>query len=301
MDKLALLNRIRDIYESSNANIMKWLKEQLGENHNDITDILISYDFQAGTYIDYYLKNRVFQDDYFKRMVSVIDGLEDWNRSLLECGCGEATAIVPILNMLQRKFDYVGGIDISWSRLKYGKEFSGEYCDCHNISFAVGDMFNLPCADNSFDVVITREAIEPNRGKEKDILKELYRVANNYLVLVEPAYELASADAKERMDEHGYIQNLYSSAQELGYNVVTWELYGKNEEPLNPVGIMIIKKCFRADSKPLWVCPVTKTKLEDIGGALYSAESLLTYPIIKDIPVLTKESAIITTKMEKFM
>ena len=97
--------------------------------------------------------------------------------------------------------------------------------------------------DNSFDIVFTHHAIEPNGGKEKQILSELYRVANKYLILVEPAYDLVDNDKiRRRMEEHGYIKNLYGSAKELGLNVITWQLYGNCISELNPPGLMIIKK-----------------------------------------------------------
>ena len=299
MNKMVLLNKIRQLYEESDTNIIQWLRNESGEERNDIADILISYDFQAGTYIQDYYKMKDFRNQYLSRLVSIIDGLGDENKSILECGCGETTILVPLLKLLNRKFDDVAGIDISWSRIKYGQKFAEENLD-GGVSLVVGDMFNLPCADNSFDIVFTRQAIEPNRGHEKEILAELYRAANNYVIMIEPAYELANEEARKRMDEHGYIQNLYGSAQELGLNVTTWELYGINEVELNPVGLMIIEKGKGTTGKAGWSCPITKTELKTVGGCMYSEESLLAYPIINGVPMLTKENAIVATKMMEF-
>ena len=169
------------------------------------------------------------------------------------------------------------------------------------MSLVVGDMFNMPCPDNSYDIVFTRQALEPNRGKEKELLSELYRVTNKYLILIEPAYELASEEAKRRMNEHGYIQKLYSSAKELGLNIIKWELYGTNEVELNPVGLMIIEKNPNAKSAVGgWGCPVTGTKLSKNEDAYYSNESLLAYPILGGVPLLTKDNAIVATKFNVF-
>ncbi len=297
MDKLILLNKIKSLYEKDNVNIMKWLRKENDEKENDIADILISYDFQAGTYIEEYLSNKESRDNYLLRLSGIIDSLEEENKSILECGVGEATILVPLLNLLKRRFSFIGGVDISWSRKNHGIKFASKYCKSGGVSLAVGDMFNLPCSDNSFDIVFTRQAIEPNRGKEREILSELYRVANNYLILIEPAYELVDAESRKRMDEFGYITNLYGAAKELKLNIVLWELYGKNEVEKNPVGIMIIEKKHGGTAEAGWSCPVTKTKLRKIENAYFSEESLLAYPIMNDVPCLTRDNAVVATKL----
>ncbi|CAM5272174.1 Methyltransferase domain-containing protein OS=Lysinibacillus sphaericus OX=1421 GN=LS41612_21290 PE=4 SV=1 [Lysinibacillus sphaericus] len=66
----------------------------------------------------------------------------------------------------------------------------------------------MPLANNSIDLVYTVHALEPNGGKELEALKELYRVASKYVVLVEPYYEGANSEAKERMDRLGYIKGI---------------------------------------------------------------------------------------------
>ena len=77
-------------------------------------------------------------------------------------------------------------------------------------------MFNLPLLDNSIDIVYTSHSMEPNGGHEEELLAELYRVTNNYLILLEPAYEFASEEARARMRKHGYVTNLYETAKRLG-------------------------------------------------------------------------------------
>lgn len=42
-------------------------------------------------------------------------------------------------------------------------------------------------------------ALEPNCGKEEEALRKCLRVARKAVVLVEPVYELASAEAQARM------------------------------------------------------------------------------------------------------
>ena len=153
------------------------------------------------------------------------------------------------------------------------------------------------------DIVYTVHAVEPNRGREKEILSELYRGTNEYLILPEPAYELANTEARQRMERHGYIQNLYRFAKELGYDILTWELYGTAMNPLNPTGFMVIKKRQRRSRAGGYVsgfsCPIMKTRLEKIGNAFFSEESLLAYLIVNEVPCLMKEYAVVATKLKE--
>lgn len=297
MDKFSILNRIKQLYTEKNINIIKFLKQECNENCNDIADILISYDFQAGTYIKFFLDNPQFYLNCLKPLANIIDEIGNNCKSILDCGTGEGSDLLPLLKLTKHEFEHVGGIDISWSRIKNAQLFSKSYYK-GNVDFVVGDMFCLPCADNSFDIVYTNHSIEPNGGKEKQILNELYRVANKYLILVEPAYELVNdTKIRKRMEEHGYIKKLYSSAKELGLNVITWRLYDKPISELNPSGLMIIKKDQNRDATlGEWSCPLTKTRLKKYSNVYYSEESLLAYPIIGDVPLLTRDNAVVATK-----
>ncbi|GJM70173.1 hypothetical protein HMSSN036_23890 [Paenibacillus macerans] len=48
--KLKMLNELKHRY-SKRENIIKYLKSKTGEAQNSVSDILISYDLQAGSYI----------------------------------------------------------------------------------------------------------------------------------------------------------------------------------------------------------------------------------------------------------
>lgn len=60
------------------------------------------------------------------------------------------------------------------------------------INLFVADMFKMPIADDAVDVVYTVHSMEPNGGREEELLDELYRITGKYLILVEPDYERAS-------------------------------------------------------------------------------------------------------------
>jgi hypothetical protein len=106
----------------------------------------------------------------------------------------------------------------------------------------VGDLFRIPLADNSIDVIYTSHSLEPNVGREALAINELLRVARKVVVLVEPLYELAPENAKKRMAEHGYVRGLKTTAEKLGANVVEYGLLDICSNPLNPSGVVLIVK-----------------------------------------------------------
>lgn len=67
MDKLAILNKIKSLYDN-NINIINYLKEVNGKNLNSLEDIMISYDFQAGSYIKEYKLNPKWKNDFVKKL-----------------------------------------------------------------------------------------------------------------------------------------------------------------------------------------------------------------------------------------
>lgn len=166
----------------------------------------------------------------------------------------------------------------------------------------MGNMFSLPLKDSSIDIVFTRTAIEPNGGHEREILQELYRITNEYLILIEPAYDLADDRAKKYMRKCGYVTKLYDTAKKLGYKIIMWELYGisVNPNPLNPLGIMIIEKRHGNEIENPLCCPITKGELVKLGTAYFSEKALLAYPVLNGVPCLMSEYAIVATKMKEF-
>jgi uncharacterized protein YbaR (Trm112 family) len=164
------------------------------------------------------------------------------------------------------------------------------------VTLFTSDLFEVPLADSSIDVVYTSHSIEPNGGKEKEALTELYRIAKKYVVLLEPSFELGSEEARQRMLAHGYVTTLHSTAQSLGYKIIEHRLFEISSNPLNPTGIIVIEKNQKSDNEAKLVCPVSKSPLRNVDNhVLYSDESLLAYPIIRGIPCLLQQNAVLAT------
>ena len=163
----------------------------------------------------------------------------------------------------------------------------------------MGDLFSIPLVESSIDVVYTSHTIEPNAGKEKEALAELVRVARKYVILLEPAYELAGAEAQARMEKHGYIRRLHAAAEELGLHILEYRLFDLCSNPLNPTGLMVIKLDKEVTTPhpqtPPIMCPISKTPLIHKKGHAFTKEGLLVYPIIDGVPCLLSENAVIAT------
>lgn len=298
INKKTLLKRIEALYENENQNVIRYLKDITEQEQNTIEDIMIGYDFQAGSYTKQYEDNPEHYKKLTERLADIINGLDCRKKSIFECGIGEATVFATLMNSLKFEPVFMGGADISWSRIAAAQMFTAKHLQFGDPMLVVGDMFKLPLLDDSIDIVYTRQAVEPNGGHEREILNELYRVTNEYLILIEPSYENASEEGKRRMEYHGYVKNLYGTAKELGFDVLMYEPYGISERELNPLYIMVVRKGAGKDILYPLCCPITKAPIEKIGNAYFAEESLLAYPILNDVPCLIESSAVVASKLK---
>ncbi|MFA6409826.1 MAG: methyltransferase domain-containing protein [Gammaproteobacteria bacterium] len=290
--KKNMLNIIKKIYENG-ENIIQYLKDENTKNTDEI--ILISYDFQSGSYIKHAKENPGFLKKYTRSIAEVIAEFGVKYDSILEAGVGEGTTLIDLIPQLKTKPKEVYGFDLSWSRVRYALEYSK--VNGVEVELFMGNLFNIPLADSSIDIVYTSHSVEPNGGREKEALIELVRVTKKYLILLEPAYEFANEEARKRMEQHGYVKNLYSVATSLGLNIIEHRLFDICSNPLNPTGIIIIEKAPNSNkvvNNPL-VCPITKTPMELIKNSYFTKNGLLAYPVVDGVPCLLENNAIIAT------
>lgn len=128
-------------------------------------------------------------------------------------------------------------------------------------------------------------------------ITELLRVARKAVVLVEPLYVLAPKIAQQRMVEHGYVRDLKLTAEKLGANVVNYGLLDFLPTPLNPSGVVLMVK----SNPPLrsvcenWQCPMTETILIEHGDVFYAEQLGVAYPVMRGIPLLRPEHAVLAS------
>tara|TARA_A100000171_G_C2136121_1_gene150380 strand:+ start:1133 stop:2038 length:906 start_codon:yes stop_codon:yes gene_type:complete len=281
----------------SGENISRLLRDEEGNNTEGIVEL--AYDLQSGSYIEALNDPEVlqFKRDYGKLIASTIREFCEPG-SILEAGVGEATTLAFVLQVLTETISF--GFDISWSRIWVAKQWIQSQNIAKDTSLFTASIFAIPLPDNSIDVVYTSHSIEPNGGMEEAAVKELYRVARKYVILLEPAYDLASLEAKERMKSHGYCVHLFDVIQQLGLPVERHELFPLTISSMNPTGVTIIRKPAEEALMPKFVCPVTGGILTEFGGALHSHQHLAAYPIIGGIPCLRDESSVLASAISSF-
>jgi hypothetical protein len=281
-----------------NENITRLLREPNGLGTNDPSAILIAYDLQAGSYVRA-LDDRDYHEAhgrYADAIAAVLAPLRP--RSLLEPGVGEATTLRAVLSRIVLPPRVaIFGFDLSWSRIHVGRL----HCEAGKVtaSLFVGELEAIPLPDGAADVVYTSHAVEPNHGREAEILSELYRVTGRYLVLFEPSYELASPEARSRMESHGYCRGLRQTAERMGWKVLAHELLTVSLNPLNPTGVLVIEKqTVEGDitSRGGFACPSCRGRLSPAQGAHFCATEGLAYPTLRDIPCLARHNAVLASR-----
>jgi len=290
--------QLQELYKKG-VNIIKTMSKDRNITSNTSEIIEVAYDLQTGSYQNKWAKEHL--QEHYKNFTKEIANtiLEVCNpNSIMEAGIGEATTFKGVLNHFLDDINAYG-FDISWSRVSYARKWLKD----KNVNLCTGNLFSIPILDNAIDVVYTFHSIEPNGGSEEKILKELYRVTNNYLILFEPDYEGTNEENKKRMDSLGYCKGLEKLAITLGYDVVKHTSFIHNLNDKNPTAITIIKKNSSSNDKSekdIFACPKYKTPLifDKNKQTYFSPEALCIYPIIDDIPCLRIENSIFASKYE---
>ena len=287
---------VRQAYQRG-ENAMEYARTQFGQAGNSPTITLLAYDLQAGNYVAGARANPGYREQWCGQIARLLDTCLADADTVLEVGCGEATTLAGTLQALKARPSAAFGFDISWSRCAVGTQWLSE--KGVSADLFVSDLFNIPLADNSIDVIYTAHSLEPNGGRETQAIAELMRVARKAVVLVEPAYEFASPEAQARMRSHGYVRDLRGSAEALGLSVVSHRLLEVYGNPLNPSGVLVLQKPASneavAGQAPRWRCPVTFSPLEASAGGYFAPEAGLLYPVVKGIPLLRPEHAVVAS------
>jgi ubiquinone/menaquinone biosynthesis C-methylase UbiE len=290
----------------SGGNAMEWCRDHLRATEdsalgNDPVATLVAYDLQAGSYIALAKAAPEANVRWCAQLARLLDGVVEEGDSLLEIGVGEATTLAGVLRKIAGVPRVALGCDLSWSRVDAGNRWLAEN-HCH-ASLFVADLFSVPLADGSIDVVYSSHSLEPNRGREKEALQECLRVARKAVVLVEPIYELASAEAQARMKHHGYVENLRETVEQLGAEVSDYRLLDYSPNVLNPSGVLCIRKAGQGErgalpeTEPPWQCPTTGAGLVAGDEFFFAPEVGLAYPVLRRVPMLRSEHAIVASKL----
>lgn len=279
---------------SHGENAMACARKILRRAGNDPVSTLVAYDLQSGSYIESARQDPESNIRWYRQVAELIKGVLpspmdisiDLHRgTLLEVGCGEATTLAGVVKILGTDKIQAYGFDLCWSRVAAGNDWLKE--NAENASLFVADLFHIPLADDSIDVVYTAHSLEPNRYREAAALRECLRVARRAVVIVEPIYELASEPARRRMDKHRYVKGLKKAVEGLDAEVLDYRLLEYCTNPLNPSGVLLLGKRPKKDEwaeNIKWICPLTGAPLTDHGDLWFAREVGIAYPLLRGIP-----------------
>lgn len=288
---------MRDAF-ARGENAMEHARRALGRNDNLSAATLIAYDLQAGAYVLNALSSPADTQRWCAQLAGLVAPHLPVGGSLMEVGSGEATTLAGLLESLPHRPAAALGFDISWSRCAHGRGWLRH--KAQQAELFVADLFHIPLADTSVDVVYTSHSLEPNGGQEQAALQELLRVARRAVVLVEPIYELVGPKARERMTHHGYVRNLKTTAEALGFTVADHRLLDYYANPLNPSGVVsIVKANVGETASPTWCCPLTYAPLIRSTSAFSSPDTGLVYPMLDGIPLLCRDNAVLASSYGK--
>ena len=186
-------------------------------NSRKIENVKNKYDDIAGSYIykyekdSKYLAYNHFEDKIYHINSRAIDHPANLIskfcdhfdlKSVIEVGAGELTTLLPVVQKT-KKINFVSGLDLSFNRLKKGKEFFDKYGV--NINHLVAcDASKLPYRDSSFDLVFSHYCIEQVPALAEKIINEMIRVASKYIIFIEPTYEFSNASTRNKILVKGY-------------------------------------------------------------------------------------------------
>lgn len=225
----------------SGCNVTESLRSHLGSAQNTPEVIEIAYELQAGSFVRFAEENLAFMLSYSRQLASHLRPHLEVNDTLLDAGAGEMTVLSHMVAALNLRLSVIYACDISESMLQNGQQYARKHMAGQELQIFKAEISAIPLPDKSVDVITTHHALEPNGGREADLLRELLRVARRKLVLFEPCFELASEEARDRMKQHGYIRELASHARELGADVENVTPLQTVRNPLNPTTCFVIR------------------------------------------------------------
>lgn len=284
---------LKRIY-ASGGNVMAALRESTGKTGNSPEAVKISYDLQSGSYTRAWSdpETRKGHDAYCAEIAAIISGYEP--NAVLEAGVGEATTLCSIVERMTKRPSLVAGFDISWSRIHFGRRHAAS-CGFHEFIFCTGQLERIPFPDNAFDIVYTAHAVEPNRGREAEILCELLRVARSKVILFEPSYELGGAETKARIEEHGYCRDLPAAAIAAGGRIIRHELLRNPTRATNATACLVVEKSGHSTGicNRSFACSRCTSHLDFLNGHQYCKWCATVFPVIDGIPCLLPENGIL--------
>ncbi len=291
------IKRLRDAYQRG-ENITQKFKES---GLNTLQGIEVAYDLQSGGYVQGVYKDLKGFKAYTSEMGEILKDHVCSLDSVLDCGTGELTTLSGISHYLPNDIELLA-FDLSLSRINVGRRFAARAMRgdlAVKLRTFVAAIDRIPLPDKSVNVVMTSHSLEPNFGREQQLLQELLRVSCRKVILFEPSWENNTDDGRSRMERLGYIRDLPKHIEAAGGYLKNVFPLQNISNPLNPTNCYIIEvsqgDINQSKIDIPFVCPISGEHLNHFGNYLWSESGGYAYPIIEGIPILRDKYAILMT------
>jgi len=125
------------------------------------------------------------REPVIRRAISALD-LSGVLRGL-DIGCGLGLQARMLAESTPPSSSIVG-MDISWELLAYARGLAAQASDRGCVSFSAGDMYRLPFANNSFDLVWSADCVGYPAAELLPLLREITRVSRRGAILALLSY-----------------------------------------------------------------------------------------------------------------
>ncbi|WP_445679294.1 class I SAM-dependent methyltransferase [Radicibacter daui] len=180
--------------------------------------------------------------DSVYRVISenIKSNLENRKIRILEVGCGNGTNLM-LLNSAFGDAVELSGVDISAERIKRGTEYWGRRLGSATLSVADATEMN-GIESNSYDVVYSICALEQINDGLARAVSGMARISKSDIVFVEPVFEYGNEAQRLYSLVANHCRNLLSLIMAQGLDVVEARKMNILHNPLNPVGVVRLKK-----------------------------------------------------------
>ena len=129
---------------------------------------------------NYYLKElpgRLEEMESSKALCKILSGFYKEGMKLVDVGCGAGHYLRSLRKRLDNDIDYTG-IDATEHYVALAKKAFPQ-----NEKFQLGDIFDLPCENDSFDIVICNNLILHLPPQILKPIEELIRISSKYIII----------------------------------------------------------------------------------------------------------------------
>jgi hypothetical protein len=145
------LKKLKEKYDNG-VNITNYINEFERNQNNSLNSIEISYDLQAGSYINYVESNPQQFNEYCDEISDILARYVSKGDRILDCGTGEMTTLSFVAKKSFSIASRIYCFDISLSRLIFGKKFSKGFLTkslFDKIEPFIAELSRIPMLDNS--------------------------------------------------------------------------------------------------------------------------------------------------------